>query len=208
MRSLILLAIALLPYSLRAQPTLPADIQQKVDAQLKAGGTVEYHVRDRSAEGIGASGQASGEKTDLKVDQTAPVVALPGASASGGDNKASGSAMAATNPLRIMFALGAVAGLGGAAWFVYRKNPRGALFSGAAGTGFAIAAIWPVFAMVSLAAGGLALLAGHFYVEHTHPEARAQARADLRKKLALAEARLGVDLDGDGVVGAPAPATT
>ena len=67
MRTLFLLLSLTLNSPTIAQPSLPADVQAKVDAQIKAGGTVEYRIRDRSAEGVGASGQATGDKTDLKV---------------------------------------------------------------------------------------------------------------------------------------------
>lgn len=167
----------------------------------------QQSTHTESAQGTGGSGQASGDKANQTFDGSAPALSLPGGGGStGGDVASKQSAMSAKNPVRIIMAIAGVLGLGVAAWFVYRKNPRGAMFAGAAGAGFIVGALLPDFALIAVGGGALVLMLGHAYVEHTHPESKRQVRDDLRRKLRDVEARLGIDIDHDGAIGNPTAA--
>lgn len=203
MRILISALILCLPLAAAGQqPKVPADIARQIEQASKEGRTIRYHVKQQDASGVGAGGESRGEKADLKMDNSAPVVTLPGASASGGDTKASASAISSqTNWVRIILALVGVGGLAYAGFCVYRRNPRGALVAGIGGAAFVVASMLPDWAWLALAVGGIGYMVAHGWIETTHPGNIADRKARLKGKLARIEALTGLDLDGDGKVG-------
>ena len=171
--------------------------------QLPGGGTVtitQSQTTDggsvkttEEAKGTGASGEAKGDKSELKIDGSAPTAKLPGrAESDGGSVKSSGSAKIDAslfgNPLLWAGILSWLA----AAVSVYLRLPlRVALIAVAAGAAFICAALFPA-AMLFLVGGTAVAGVGFFVWSSMQADQGAKAKEALRAVVAgVATAPIG-----------------
>lgn len=146
---LFVLMLFALPGSAQAQQPQD-DLSKALTAAMQQKGVIGKnqvividHTVDRAV-GTGVGGEAVGDKATLSGEGSAPSVALPGASATGGDAKFKGTAEMVSKSIAFRW----IAGIVGVAflwmgWSLFSKglNPKGGLVVGGVGLGLIVGAI-------------------------------------------------------------------
>jgi len=131
------------------------------------------------AKGTGASGTATGDKSDLKITGDAPAASLSGGGkATGGTMQAAGSAKIDAslfgNPL---LWVGILCLLGSGVTIYLRLPIRDTFISAGVGVAFVCAAMFPGLMLFLVAGGAVALLVWYLYASHTGNKANEALRA-------------------------------